>query len=226
MEDMITSSNLCVLYISGKYNPIFIGPYCDGAQTGRFELNCCGSRQPNGFERMRAVKNISHISLLNIFAEEHIESSFLLIQQNRRIDEVYYSSHRHLLFQRIRTAALEQRSKKYTGLGNHNVFTSTRNSCICPNTLCRDQQPRSQKQSCRTGLFKRGKKPTITPHTITSSMALHTHTYTYFCNANFIASASSASAWGLESRTRGFKAQSSQFLYAHTERNVEAMAQK
>lgn len=70
------------------------------------------------------------------------------------------------------------------------------------------------------------REPTITPHTITSSMALHTHTYTYFCNAYFIASSSSASAWGLESRTRGFKAQSSQFLCAHTERNVEGMAQK
>lgn len=34
VEDIITSSNLCVLHISGKFHPIFIGSYWDEAQRG------------------------------------------------------------------------------------------------------------------------------------------------------------------------------------------------
>lgn len=52
-----------------------------------------------GLEGIRTVKNVSHISLLNIVAEEHTYSSFLLIQQNSSITAVYYSSHGHSPFQ-------------------------------------------------------------------------------------------------------------------------------
>lgn len=72
-------------------------------------------------------------------------------------------------------------------------------------------------------LFERKKSNNYPTH---HNLQLHTHTHTHSCNANFIANASSASASGLEGRSRGFKAQSSQFLCAHTEGKVEGMAQK
>lgn len=182
-----------------------------------------------GLERTRAVKNISHISLLNSVSEEHTLSSFLLIQQNRRITAVCYSSHGHLPFLSnsktgedwdCSTWAAEQEIPRFKQ--SQHFYSHKKYFCLPKSTVEISRQDHTNKVMQLGSLFQRQK---ASHHNLQYSTG-HTHTCRHSpCNASFMDSASSAPALQLESRTRGFKDRFC-ILHTHTQRNNKGMAQK